>query len=221
MSKIVKGVGNALGLSGGAKEAERFHQNPAAFEEFYQQALAEMQGVGRDPASMANRQSIEKILGEQLGQLDNNAAGRKQNFMEDMNRGFSADTQSIARARGGTGNMAQAMKMGGGMYDSQARAQSRGLNDLYSQAVQDLGSLQGVQGNLFGQDFQRGTNIANLHTGEQAARRGIQTNNLDNSWNAEQAKNQRFGNTLKGVAQGVGAVASPHTTAGKVFGGGF
>lgn len=217
MSGVVKAVGNVgksviggLGFGGGAGEAKDYASNPEAYKELYESALAQMQGVGGDKDSMAQRASINNILQGQLGDLENNAAGRKQNFMEDMSRGFQADTQNLARARGGTGTLAQALRPSGEMYDAQARATSRGLNDLYSQATQDLGSLQGVQGNLYGQDMSKATNLANIYGRELDSRRGTQTQNLENQWNAQQAMYGRFADTAKGAAN----LATGHSVQG-------
>lgn len=218
MSGVVKAVGSVgkniaggLGFGGGAGEARDYATDPEAYAELYNQALAQMQGVGQDAASMKNRQAIEGILADQLGGLEDNAAGRKQNFLEDMSRSFQADTQSLARSRGGTGTLAQALRPSGEMYDAQARATSRGLNDLYSQATQDLGALQGVQGNLYGQDLSKATNVANIYGRELDSRRGTNTKNLENQWNAQQAMYGRLGKTVgmlsENARKGAGAAA--------------
>lgn len=214
MSKIVKGVGKAVGsmvgLSGGADEAAKYNADPMAYSDLYQKALDEIQKAGTDPASQQSRKSIQDALNSQLADLEGNAAGREANFLEDMARGFQADTQSIARAKGGTGTLAQAMRMPGSMYDSQSRATARGLNDLYSQATDDLSQLQGVQGNLFGQDMGRATNLANLNMQELGSRRGTNVQNLDNQWNAQQAMYDRFRDTVKqGASYATGKTKNP------------
>lgn len=206
MSKLVSGVkdiGRGFGIGGGAGEARDYASDPEAYKELYEQALMQMKGVGQDEASLKNRKSIENVLGGQLEGLEDNAAGRKQNFMEDMSRGFQADTQNLARARGGTGTLAQALRPSGEMYDAQARATSRGLNDLYSQATQDLGSLQGVQGNLQGQDLNRAQGVTNVYQRELDSRRGTNTQNLENQWNAQQAMYGRQQKTAEMLANNV------------------
>lgn len=216
MSKVLQGakqVAAGFGFGGGAGEAKDYASDPLAYQELYNEALAGVKGAGKDEASLKNRKAIEGILGGQLGDLENQAEGRKQNFMEDMSRGFQADTQSLARARGGTGTLAQAMRPSGEMYDAQARATSRGLNDLYSQANKDLSGLQGVQGELYGQDMGKATTLANVYGRELDSRRGTQTQNLENQWNAQQGMYGRqqktaelIANTAKKTqaAQGVG-----------------
>lgn len=219
MGGIVDSVTDALGFTGGAEDAAAFNMDPAAYKELYEQALKGIQDVGTDPNSRMIRGGLENATIGQIEGLENQSAGRKANFEEDMARGFQADVQNLARAKGGTGTLAQALRPSGEMYDAQARARSRGLNDLYSQATQDIGNLQGIQGNFFNQDMGKAQSAANLATNELASRRGTQATNLDNQWNAEQSKKSRFADTL-GAAGGIaGRVAKPHTFVGKAFGG--
>jgi hypothetical protein len=207
----VKGfAGNLLGSqleSLGLKRPDAQEVDPQAFSELYNQAMEEMRGVGQDAASKANRKKVEESLGGMLGELENNSAARKQNYMEDMARGFQADTQSLARARGGTGSLQQALRPSGQMYDAQARAQSRGLVDLYGQGVQDLSSLQGVQGNLQGQDLSRAQGIGNLATKELDSRRGQLNTNADSRWQANQAQNAAIGKTREQAMKMAGMAA--------------
>lgn len=184
---------------GGKGNPNPHNMDPEAYSQFYNEALAGIQNVGTDPNMAKMRGSIEDSANSMLGDLENNAAGRKANFQEDMARGFQADMTSKSRAAGGTGNLASVLNPSGGAYDSQARAQSRGLNDLYSMAVDDLGQLGGVQNQLYGQDMSKATSVANLKTGELANRRGIAANNLENTFNSEQAGRERRLNTAQGV----------------------
>lgn len=186
---------------GGKGNPDPHNLDPAAWQEMYNQALAGVEGVGNDEASKKMRGSIENSAQGMLDDLENNAGGRKANFQEDMARGFSADMQSKARSAGGTGNLASVLNPSGGAYDSQARAQSRGLNDLYSAAVADLGNLSGVQNQLYGQDMGKQMNKANIMTGELANRRGIAANNNENTFNSEQAGRDRRMNTYSGIAK--------------------
>lgn len=179
-----------------------------AYSELYNEALAGIKGVGASGKNLEMREGIENSALSMLGDLENNAAGRKANFQEDMARGFSADMQNRARAAGGTGNLAQVLSPGGGFYDSQARAQSRGLNDLYGQAINDLGNLGGVQNQFFNQDFEKANTAANLQTGELAQKRGIAAGNLENTFNSEQAGRERRLNTFGGITKGIGGAMS-------------
>lgn len=184
---------------GGKGNPDPHNMDPEAYAQYYNEALQGIDSVGKSENMAKMRSSIEDSANGMLGDLENNAAGRKANFQEDMARGFSADMQNRARSAGGTGNLASVLNPGGATYDSQARAQSRGLTDLYSQAVDDLGQLQGVQSNLYGQDMAKQTSMANLRTGELAAKRGIAANNLENTFNSEQAGRDRRMNSYGGI----------------------
>ena len=212
---LIKQLAAGFGLGGGASEARQYGADPEAYSQLYHAALKTMADVGIDDASKAQRNSINQILQGQLGGLEDNAAGRKKNFLEDQARGFNADAQSLARAKGGTGTLRQAMRMPGSMYDSQARANARGLNDLYSQATADLGNLQGIQSNLYGQDMAKATSLANVYQNELGSRRGTNTQNLENQWNAQQAMYGRQQQTVKTAADfisGSGKKAAAGTT---------
>lgn len=211
-------IGELFGEStgfGGSGSPNPHNTDPGAWSELYEQALAQINNTGQDPNSQAMRSGIEKAAISQLGELDNNAAGRKKNFQEDMARGFAADTTSLARAKGGTGTLAQAMRPSGQMYDAQARAESRGLNDLYAQATKDLGSLTAVQGDLYGQDLSKNTAAANLTQGEVNSRRGTLEGNNQNTFNAEQIGAQRRQNTIGGITSGGGLLSGLGSSGGK------
>lgn len=201
MGKLVKTIGAGLGLGGGASEARQYGSDPAAFSDLYEKGVTELSKVGTDQASTTQRNAINRALQDQLGGLDANAAGRKENFLEDQSRAFAADTQNLARARGGTGTLAQVLRPSGEMYDAQARATSRGLNDLYSQATQDLGSLSNIYGGLQSQDLDKSSAIANVYGGELASRRGTQAQNKANEYGAQQAQYDRLAGTIKGGAK--------------------
>lgn len=204
--KSAKSVGKGLLEATGLKKADAQELDPMAYSELYNQALDQMRSVGQDPNSKANRAKIEAALGGMLGELDNNSAARKANFQEDMARGFQADAQSLARAKGGTGSLQQALRPSGAMYDSQARARARGLTDLYGQGIQDLSNLQGVQGNIYGQDLNKARGIADLASGELAARRGILSGNADARWNATTQQQKALGGTLQAAGAAFGAM---------------
>lgn len=180
--------------------------DPAAYAELYQQALNQINQTGMDPASQALRTGIQGAAQSQLDNLQNNAAGRKQTFMSDKSRGFNADITNMARAKGGTGTLDQAMRGGGGMYDSQARSISSGLNDLYSQATKDLGSLYGVQSGLYGQDLSKNEAAAGLTGNELASRRGTAAGNAANTFNAQQIGAGRRVGTMGGIIRGLSSM---------------
>jgi len=171
--------------------------NDAAYEDYYQQALADIKNSGEGTQGM--RDKIQSAVMAQLAGLDDNAAGRKKNFEEDMSRSFGNNIQQRARAAGGTGNLASVLNPGGAAYDAEARARARGFNDLYSQATKDIGSLQGVQGNLEGQDFRRGQASAGLRMDRIGQRMGVAKQNAENDFNSEQAGRQRRMNTMSAI----------------------
>lgn len=206
--KTAKNIGGNLLEATGLKRSDPQQVDPTMYAELYNQAMSEMQNVGQDAASKANRQKVEQSLGGMLGGLENNSAARKQNYMEDMARGFQADAQSLARAKGGTGSLQQALRPSGQMYDAQARAQSRGLVDLYGQGVQDLSNLQGVQGNLQGQDLNRAQGIGNLAMRELQMRRGSVSDNAEAQWNAATQQQKALGGTMAAAGAAFGGMPS-------------
>ena len=193
-------VGEVTGF-GGSGDPRTHNIGDVAFEDYFNKALADLQSVG--DSSAGNRAAIESAMKGMLGDLDNNMAGRKKNFEEDMARSFGANVQNRARAAGGTGNMAQVMNPSGASMDAEARARARGFTDLYSQGVNDLGSLQGMQGNLFNQDLNKQGAISNLRMNRANTRLGIGMQNAENDFNAEQAGRQRRLGTLSGIAKSV------------------
>lgn len=207
MGGIAK-AGKSLLEATGLKKANAEQLDPMSYSQLYDQALEQLRGIGGSEASKANRAKIESSLGGMLGELDNNQAARKANFQEDMARGFQADAQSLARAKGGTGSLQQALRPSGAMYDSQARARARGLTDLYGQGVQDLSNLQGVQGNIYSQDYNKARGIADLATSELAARRGILSGNADNRWNATTQQQKALGGTMQAAGAAFGGMPS-------------
>lgn len=202
----IGGIFSEITGFGGSGDQDPHNMDPDAYAHLYNEALAGINAVGADGNLKTLRDNQEQAAITMLGDLQNNAEGRKQNFMEDMARGFQADVTNRARAAGGTGNLAQSLSAPGSMYDSQARATSRGLNDLYGQAIDDLGGLSGIQQQGFNQDFSKATSAANLKTNELANRRGIAGTNLENTFNSEQAGRERRGNTIGGIFQGLGQI---------------
>lgn len=202
---IVDGFSEITGF-GGKGNPNPHNMDENAYTHLFNEALAGIEGVGSGDNMAKMRSSIEDSANSMLGDLENNAEGRKMNFQEDMARGFQADMTSKARSAGGTGNLASVLSPGGGDYDSQARETSRGLNDLYSAAINDLSGLTGVQGDLYGQDMEKAKAVANLKTGELASKRGIAGSNLENTFNSEQAGRDRRMNTIGGIAKGVAGI---------------
>jgi len=197
-----KDLSNSLGFT----KADAETVDPEAYSDLYQKALAELEGVGRNTASSTNKDLINSTLQGQLENLDNNAAGRKMNYMEDMSRGHASEVNNIARATGGTGTLKQALRTGGGAANDQyQRNTSRGLNDLYSQATKDLSSLQGVQGNMFNQDLNKANSVANIYQTELNSRRGQANTNSDNRNNVAQNQGNLLAGTIGAGAQMFGA----------------
>lgn len=197
---ILGDVGNFFGEVtgfGSNGNPDPHNLNDAAYEDYYQQALNDIQGTASGTQLM--REKIQNAVLSQLAGLDDNMAGRKKNFEEDMSRSFGNNIQQRARAAGGTGNLAQVLNPGGAAYDAEARARARGFNDLYSQATNDIGKLQGVQGNLEGQDFRRGSATANLRMDRIGQRMGVAKQNAENDFNSEQAGRQRRMNTMSAI----------------------
>lgn len=204
MGGIVKGVGNALGFGGGASEAAKYNQDPSAYSELYQDAVDWIKQTGTDAKSKQLRSGLQDAAIARLNENSTLPEKRKNQFLQDQSRSFSADVQNLARAKGGTGTLAQVSRPTGAMYDAQARETARGLNDLYGQAQQDIlaniGAAQGIQGDLYGQDLDRARSVGGLQTGEVASRRGAAAQNSENMANAEQAKYDRLGGTIQSAA---------------------
>src|ERR1044072_4373489 len=126
--------------SGGNPDAHVL--DDAAYEDYFLKAAGAISNSNAPTNDMRN--GINSAALSELANLQNNAAGRKKTFSEDMARSFGANLQNRARAAGGTGNLAQALSAPGSMYDAQAREEARGYNDLLSQATRDLSTLGGV-----------------------------------------------------------------------------
>lgn len=227
---------------GGNGNPNPHNVDPLAYSELYNEAMGNMKGaqgqinaVGTDPASAKAKTGLLSTLNSQVSDFDNNAAGAKNNFMSDMSRGFSADSQNLARSKGGTGSFANAMHNPGSMYDSEARAEAGGLNQLTQQATQQLGSLTGSQNTLYNQDLNKaGMNasesnaMGQLSQNELNARRGIMQTNSGNTVASEQAGAAKRGGTLGTVAGGItsffadgGRVSAPRDASGPSYYGGF
>lgn len=207
MGGIVRGLGETLGLVKSKPEEVA----PEFGEELFQRNMQGFDELGQDPETKKRRAMIEKAIADQLGGLEDNSAGRKADYMEDMGRSFATDTQNLARAKGGTGNLASALRPSGEMYDAQARATSRGLNDLYSQATDDISKLGGASQDLYQQDYQRAAGKSGVLAGETQSRRNQANTNADNRWNATQARNKALSGTVsqlqKNAASAVGGMS--------------
>ena len=93
--------------------------------------------------------------------------------------------------------MAQNMRPSGVMADANARATARGYTDLHSQGVKDLGSIQGIQGNLYNQDLAKSTLSSNAQLAQQKEKMGQANLNMTNSTSARQSQLGKFGKTLE------------------------
>ncbi len=180
--------------------------DPNSYDAYYQQAMNDIYGIGNDPASQQMRQGIQGAANDQLAGLANNSAQRKQQFAEDMNRSFAGQTQELARAKGGTGTLAQALRPSGAMADANARATARGYTDLYGQGIKDLQGIQGVQNSLYGQDLAKGTLSSNAQLGQQKSKMDQANLNMTNATSARQSQLGKFGKTLEqaGSLMGLG-----------------
>lgn len=188
--------GNIFGDSGGplgdmtgigAKNFDPHNLDDAGYEDYYNKAI---NGINNSGAS-TNAAGVQNALNGQLAGLDDNMAGRKKAFGEDMSRSFGNNIQQKGRAAGGTGNLAQTLSPQGGMYDSEARQTARGYNDLYSQGTKDLSTLSGVQRSLNDEEFQRSSKAADLNMNRINQRMGVASQNAENTFNAEQLDRQR------------------------------
>lgn len=202
-SQLTDAFGEATGV-GGSGNPRTHNVDDSAFEDYFNSAMQTLNSMGSK--TQPERDQIQNSMRGMLADLENNAAGRKKHFSEDMSRSFGSNTQNRARAVGGTGNMLQAMSMPGGAYDSQARETARGYNDLYGQAVDDLGQLQGVQGNLFNQDSTKAGAMSNLYMQRVNQRLGVGMQAAENNFNAEQAGRERRMNTYSGAAKMAGGM---------------
>ena len=178
--------------------------DPNSYSGFYEQAMKDIYGIGNDPASQQMRQGIQGAANSQLEGLANNSAERKSQFAEDMNRSFAGQTQELARAKGGTGTLAQALRPSGVMADANARATARGYTDLYGQGIKDLQGIQGVQNSLYGQDLAKGQLSSNAQLGQQKVRMGQLNDNAEYESNASNQQADRLGSTLGGIAKAFG-----------------
>lgn len=194
-------LGEITGFGGGGNP-DTHNLDDAAYEDYFNKAMGDIRGASAGTAGA--RGQINNALQGQLAGLENNAAGRKKNFEEDMSRSFGDTIQQRARAAGGTGNLAQVLNPGGAAYDAQARQTARGYNDLYSQATRDLGSLEGIQSDLYNQDYRQGAAAADLNMRRINQRLGIAEGNAANDRNADAVGAARRTNTIYGLAQAGG-----------------
>ncbi len=185
--------------------------DPNAYSGFYEQAMKDIYGIGNDPASQQMRQGIQGAANSQLEGLANNSAQRKAQFAEDMNRSFAGQTQELARAKGGTGTLAQALRPSGAMADANARATARGYTDLYGQGIKDLQGIQGVQNSLYGQDLAKAGLSSNAQLGQQKLRMGQLNTNSDNENNAANQQAGRLSGTIQGIGQMFGKASGKPT----------
>lgn len=201
---LFEDMGNLFGEVtgfGGNGNPNPHNTSPEEYAHLYREALAGVEAVGADEKSKKFRSGIDDSAIAMLGDLENNAAGRKANFQEDMARGFQADMTSRGRAAGGSGNLASTLNPSGDYYDAQARAQSRGLIDLESAAINDLAGLGSIQNQGYNQDMGKAMNVAGIKTGELGQRRGLLQANNENTFNSEQVGREKRANTLNGIAQ--------------------
>ncbi len=195
---------NDIGESLGFKRPNANTVDPNSYSGYYEQAMKDIYNTGNDPASQQMRQGIQGAAQAQLGGLAENSAQRKAQFAEDMNRSFGGQVQELARAKGGTGTLQQALRPSGQLADANARATARGYTDLYSQGIKDLQGVQGIQNSLFGQDLAKTGLSANAQLDQQKLRLGQANTNSDNINNAGNQQAGRLGSTLGGIAKAAG-----------------
>jgi len=176
--------------------------NPNQYDGYYEQAMKDIYNTGAGTQDMRNQ--IQSAAGSQLAGLADNSAQRKSQFAEDMNRSFGGQVQELARAKGGTGTLQQALRPSGQLADANARATARGYTDLYSQGVNDLGKIQGVQGNLYNQDLAKSTLSSNAQLGQQKDKMAQANLNMTNSTSARQSQLGKFGKTLEQAGSLIG-----------------
>jgi hypothetical protein len=187
----------SLGLAPG----KDYSVNAGDYSGYYEQAMKDLYNVGNDPASQQMRQRIQGAANDQLAGLADNSAQRKQQLGEDMNRSFAGQTQEIARAKGGTGTLQQALRPSGAMADANARATARSYTDLFSQGVNDLGKIQGVQNSLYGQDLNKANLSSQAQLGQGKVMLGQANTNADNASDARNNQRGLFSSTLGGVGK--------------------
>lgn len=194
-------IGNSALEGLGLKKGDAHTVDPNMYGGYYDDAMKDLQNAGVGGANQEIRSQIENQALQQLGDLNNNAAGRKKNYLEDMSRDFEANTNSVARARGGTGTLQQALIPNGQMADANNRATSRGLLDLQGQAVTDLGKIQGLQGNFYNQDFNKAKAMADTRLGQQKLRLGQANTNSDSLSNVDNQQRNNLSSTLSGAGK--------------------
>jgi len=186
---------STLGLESlGILPGKSYQVDPNAYDGYYQQAMNDIYGIGNQTQGMRNQ--IQGAAQDQLAGLADNSAQRKQQFAEDMNRSFAGQTQELARAKGGTGTLAQALRPSGAMADANARATARGYTDLYGQGIKDLQGIQGVQNSLYGQDLAKGTLSSNAQLGQQKEKMAQANTNMNNASDARNNQRGLFGQTM-------------------------
>lgn len=193
-------ISESLGFS----RPDPYTVDPGQYQGYYEQAMKDIYGIGNDPASQQMRQGIQGAANSQLAGLADNSAQRKQQFAEDMNRSFAGQTQELARAKGGTGTLAQALRPSGAMADANARATARGYTDLYGQGIKDLQGIQGVQNSLYGQDLAKAGLSSNAQLGQYDKLLGQSNKNAEYQSNASNQQAGRLGSTLGGIAKAFG-----------------
>lgn len=227
---FLKSIGNALGLGGEAGTVTNRTVDPNFGKEYFDQAASTLRGgmSKEDPQQAALRAAINNSAQARLQSMQGDNNAMKSQFMKDQANAFGANQQATARAKGGTGGMAQAFSGGnqGQLLDQQADSMNRGLLGLQQQQGQELANISNIGGQTFGQDFNnrnqqfgQAEELSRLYAGELANRRGLETGN-NQVKNQAAAENMKRGkDTVMTGLKFAANVAAPHTALSQGFGG--
>ena len=183
----------------GANTNPNPQMDPNAYSGLYNSALGSIQGVGQDQGTQQMTNGVEGAANSALANLQNNAAGAKSNFTQQMGQGFSTNMQNAAVAKGGTGGMAQAYTPTGSTYGQEATAESQGQQQIANNAVGQISSLNNVDNSQFNNQLKQAGDEANLDVGQQNTMLGIAGQDTMNNANATAMQQAQQGNTLGGI----------------------
>lgn len=209
---IFDSIGNALGLGGEAGTKTNRTVDPLAWKELFDQSVGTLQsGIQEeDPQQKALREAINNQAMQRLQSMQGNENAQKQQFLKDQGNLFASGQQNSARARGGTGTMAQAFTGGnqGQAYTAAAEGANRGLLNLNQQQGQELTGIGGVAGQTAsqglanrGQLFNQKNVLAQQYANELNNRRSLEGANNQTQNNAASQNMDRGTNTLGGIAR--------------------
>ena len=209
---IFDSIGNALGIGGEAGTKTNRTVDPLAWQELFNQATSTLQSgmQEEDPQQKALRDAINNQAMQRLQSMQGANNDQKAQFLKDQGNVFASNQQNTARARGGTGTMAQAFTGGnqGQAYTAAAEGANRGLLNLNQQQGQELGSVSGIAGQTAGQGlanrgqlFGQKQALANQYAQELNNRRNLETGNNTTLNNAASQNMDRGMNTFGGIAR--------------------